>query len=75
MNSEQNKVLQEFDFTILHSAQFTSFTLSIILYLPMFKNAKFEHSVSEVVCSFIHRPAVVETHTQLVLIGSLIHSE
>jgi len=72
MNYEQNiEVLQDFDYTILHSAQFTSFTLSIILCLPVFKNAKFEHSVSDVVCSFIHRPAVVETYTQLVLIDSL----
>ena len=66
MNYEQNiKVLQESDYTILHSAQFTSFTLSIILCLPVFKNAKFEHSVSELVCSFIHRPAVVETHSYI----------
>jgi len=75
MNYEVNKVLQQSDYTILHSAQFTSFTLSIILCLPMFKNVKFEHIVSEVVCSFIHRPAGVETHTQLVLIDSLRHSE
>lgn len=73
MNYEQIKVLWESDYTILHSAQFTSLTLSIILCLPVFKNAKFEQSVSEVACSFIHRPAVVETHTQLVLIDSLRH--
>jgi hypothetical protein len=74
MNYEQNiKVLQESDYTIFHSEQFSSFTLFIILCLPVFKNGKFEHSVSEVVCSFIHRSAFVETHTQLVLIGSLSH--
>jgi len=41
MNYEQNKVLQESDYTILHAAQFTSFTLSIFLCLPVVKNAKF----------------------------------
>jgi hypothetical protein len=73
MNYEQSIVLQESDYTILHSAQFTSFTLSIILCLPVFKNAQFEHSVSEAVYSFSPRPAVVETHTQLVVIDSLRH--